>query len=250
MCKLIIFGGTTEGRELAEFCADNSISAYISVTTEYGAELLPRSEYLHILTERLDREQLSVLFAEKKIALVIDATHPYAVEASKNIAAACTESGIRLFRVVRNEDNEEKSALYFDNTAEVVDFLNENEGNVLITTGSKELSEFCKVNLFSERCTARVLNVTAIADMCRKIGFEKIISEKGPFSIEQNIVHLKKAKAKYVVTKDSGAVGGFQEKIVAAHIYCAVPLIIRRPKENGVALDDIKKILITEKSNG
>lgn len=56
MCRLLIFGGTSEGRELAEFCADNKIDAYISVTTDYGAELLPESDNIKILTGRLDSE--------------------------------------------------------------------------------------------------------------------------------------------------------------------------------------------------
>ena len=41
MCDILIFGGTTEGRQLAEFCAGHGINACISVATEYGAELLP-----------------------------------------------------------------------------------------------------------------------------------------------------------------------------------------------------------------
>lgn len=42
MSEVLIFGGTTEGRLLAEFCAAKGIRAAVSVTTDYGAELLPR----------------------------------------------------------------------------------------------------------------------------------------------------------------------------------------------------------------
>ena len=42
MSEVLIFGGTTEGRLLAEFCAAKGIRAAVSVTTGYGAELLPR----------------------------------------------------------------------------------------------------------------------------------------------------------------------------------------------------------------
>ena len=49
MSEVLIFGGTTEGRLLAEFCATKEIRAAVSVTTDYGAELLPRSDYIREL---------------------------------------------------------------------------------------------------------------------------------------------------------------------------------------------------------
>ena len=38
--RVLIFGGTTEGRVLSQWCAENGISADVSVTTDYGARLL------------------------------------------------------------------------------------------------------------------------------------------------------------------------------------------------------------------
>ena len=36
MCKIWIFGGTTEGRLLAEYCSREKIEAWVSVASEYG----------------------------------------------------------------------------------------------------------------------------------------------------------------------------------------------------------------------
>ena len=41
MCRILIFGGTTEGRLLAEYCHQQEIEAYVSVVSGYGADLLP-----------------------------------------------------------------------------------------------------------------------------------------------------------------------------------------------------------------
>ncbi len=77
MCELLIFGGTTEGRLLAEYCEKSGIAADVSVATEYGAELLP--EGVNVLCGRLDNSQMTAFMKKKRCAMVIDATHPYAV---------------------------------------------------------------------------------------------------------------------------------------------------------------------------
>lgn len=95
MCEIFIFGGTTEGRVIAEWCVNHRIKAFVSVATDYGSKLLPKSEYLEVLENRLDSEQMMRIFREKEISIVIDATHPYAVEVSKNISEACSECGVK-----------------------------------------------------------------------------------------------------------------------------------------------------------
>ena len=54
---------------------------------------------------------------------------------------------------------------------------------------------------------------------------------QGPFSEELNYVMLKHTSAKYMVTKESGKVGGFSEKILAASRASATSIVIGRPME-------------------
>ena len=91
MCRLLIVGGTTEGRQLAQFCADHRISAWVSVASQYGCDLLPSSEYLHILVNRMDWQEMAEFMRDKQVRLVVDATHPYAKEVTGNIKRACME---------------------------------------------------------------------------------------------------------------------------------------------------------------
>ena len=76
MCKVIVFAGTTEGREIAEFLDRRQIPGHICVATEYGEQLLPESPVLEISHQRLDLEEMKVLFQEKDPDIVVDATHP------------------------------------------------------------------------------------------------------------------------------------------------------------------------------
>lgn len=243
MCDIFIFGGTTEGRVIAEWCVNHRIRAFVSVATYYGSKLLPKSEYLKIFENRLNSQQMVEIFTENKITLVIDATHPYAVEASKNIFIACNETKIKRFRIVRKNNYSSPNAFWFENVASIVNFLNQNNGNVLITTGSKKISRFCKVERYPERCIVRILDVPEIVEQCKKMGFRKIIAERGPFSIEQNSRHIHEFSADFIVTKDSGEAGGFNDKLAAAELCGVVPLIIKRPEEEGITIDEIMKIL-------
>ena len=53
MCKILLFGGTTEGRELSAFLVKNNISALVCVATTYGCKLASSSDAVRVLTERL-----------------------------------------------------------------------------------------------------------------------------------------------------------------------------------------------------
>lgn len=246
MCRLCIFGGTTEGRELAEFCVKNQIKSHVCVTSEYGFELLPRSDFLHISTARLDVFQMKKLFEKNKISLVIDATHPYANEVTQNICDACKACNIRRLRAVRERDEIIKEGIYFENIRGVIDFLNSNDGNVLVAVGSKNIADFLGVKNFSERCTVRILDVPEIEKKCAGMVFKKIISGRGPYSVQKNIEHLRYAAAEFLVTKESGTEGGFCDKIEAARVCGVTPLIVKRPKEDGLSVKKIKEILIAE----
>lgn len=124
MSEILIFGGTTEGRELAEFCSGRGIKACISVTTDYGAKLLPQN--IKIIVGKLDFLQIKKLISENNFSYVIDATHPYAMFATENIKRACGELQKKYYRVVR-EKNSVLSGIIADNIDDVILYLNRSE---------------------------------------------------------------------------------------------------------------------------
>lgn len=243
--KLLIFGGTTEGRELSEWCAGKGIRTDVSVTTDYGARLLGSSEFLNIFTGKLDRSEMKTLIASGNYEAVIDATHPYATEATANIRSACEALNVRCHRLLRSP--EKLSGQCADSLAELVDLLDKNDKIILSTLGSKELPELAKVR-DTGRIWLRVLPAGVTEEMCASFGFDRvhIIVGKGPFTVEENIAHIKQSGAQILVTKESGAAGGYPEKIEAARICGIETITIKRPSEEGYSFDELTKIL-TEK---
>ena len=248
MCKVIVFAGTTEGREIAEFLNRHNLPGYVCVATEYGEKLLPESGVLEISHQRLDVEEMKALFQQKKPDMVLDATHPYAAQVTENIKKACEETGREYIRILReNQKTEEDSDWIFaDSVEEAVELLSHREGNILATTGSKEATKYTRLPDYQERVFLRVLSLPKVALQCGELGFQgkNLICMQGPFSRELNAAMIRQLDCKYLVTKMSGDAGGFQDKIDAARECGCIPVVIGRPlKEEGISVGQCRQIL-------
>ena len=102
MYNICVFAGTTEGREVVEFLADQPAHITACVATEYGELMLPEKENITVSVKRLDEEEMACLFQEQAFDLVIDATHPYAYEVTENIKAACEKTETPYVRLLRS----------------------------------------------------------------------------------------------------------------------------------------------------
>lgn len=249
MSKILIFAGTTEGRLLAEFLKRQKVPAYVCVATEYGGQLLEENSYLQVSHSRLDETQMRQLIQEEGIHLTVDATHPYAVEVSANIKKACEEAGCEYIRLLRSsvQTGEEEEMVCVESVEAAVEFLKETEGNILVTTGSKELHKYTAIPEFEERVFARVLSTPEVACHCADLGFtgKHLICMQGPFSEELNTALLKQFGARWMVTKEAGKNGGYEEKIRAARNAGAKVVLIGRPvKESGLSLEEVIRTLI------
>ena len=236
--KICIFAGTTEGRKLAALLCD-AVELTICVATEYGEVLLDGIDGIAVHTGRMDADEMKRFFEEKRFCLVIDATHPYAAAVTENIAVAAKNVNLPLMRILRETQRAVPDAVYVDSVGAARDFLEHTEGNILLTTGSKELAGFTGLDM--DRVWARVLPLAASLEACAAAGVPAahIIAAQGPFSYEMNLAQLRAIHAKYLVTKASGKNGGFDEKIAAAKTAGAVPVIIGAPPQTeGVTLEE------------
>lgn len=246
MSQVLLFGGTTEGRILAEYLSHNHIHTYVCVATDYGEKLLPEDQYITSNAKRLTEVEIVNLLEQNDFDMVIDATHPFAVVVSGNIKRACERKKADYIRILRTEDEKTSIGVWVNNIEEAVDYLKHTEGNILITTGSNELKEFTKIERFSIRCYPRVLSSISVIEKCINLGFieSHLICMQGPFIKDFNVALLKQINASYLVTKESGSTGGFEDKIKAAIETNVTPIIIGRPKElEGVTIPEVKELL-------
>lgn len=301
-CKVIIFGGTTEGRELARILADRGALVTVSVATELGEEMLrdisseEEPGHFRTLVGRMNVEEMQGIIREYDICY--DATHPYAVEVTANLREACRKTGTKYIRVIRKEaeraesdrgqggvlqsepDQGSETVLQsktaqsseaarqsatvqnsetdqnmeavqksedvqksdsiraVQSAANAAEYLLETKGNILLTTGSKELRAYAEIP--RERLYVRVLPTHDSIAACEAAGIphRNIIAMFGPFSQRMNEAMLEQYHISYLVTKEAGRNGGFEEKLQAAKRCGVKAIVIRRPEDSGVTVEE------------
>lgn len=235
MKEILIFAGTTEGRELSEYLAATGIAHTLCVATEYGKIVLKEHPCVKVHKGRMDREEMESYIKNGNFGAVVDATHPYAEVVTQNIRHAMQDMDIPYLRLKResNVTSSYEKIQYFKDSVSCARALEKTDGNILLTTGSKELSVFVKFIDKKERLYARVLPGIESLQLCMDCGIagRQILALQGPFSTQMNEAMLRQYQIKWLVTKASGNAGGYQEKLDAAQNLDIPVFVIGCPAE-------------------
>ena len=250
MKRILIFSGTTEGRELAEWLGSEGIMVHVRVATEYGAVVMESSANIDVRVGSCGgADGIADVIRDLDISIVVDATHPYALNITKHIVEACGRTGAEYIRLKRPDSEEDtEGVVRFDNLEEAVEYLKGTEGRILASTGSNELALYTRIPDYTERVVARVLSTAESVQKCAALGFEgrNLICAQGPFSEEMNTAMLRQVGARFMVTKDSGDAGGFSEKLRAARKARATLVVINRPEDAGLDFRQVQVRLAEE----
>ncbi len=239
--KILLFGGTTEGRELSKALSSKGEQVTVCVATDYGREEQAQVEGVTILTGRKGPEEMRELM--KSHDLVIDATHPYATEVTALLKDAASDTGTDYVRIRRtltttNTGRAPEHIHYYASAKDVAEALNSTEGNILLATGTKELPDFA--GIAPERLIPRVLPSTENIAACEAFGIPRrnIVAMQGPFSTELNLAILHQKNIAFFVTKDGGTTGGFPEKAEASKQAGVPLLVVSPPEDEGVTVEE------------
>ena len=235
--KTVVFSGTTEGRIFSKELAALGADVLVSVATPLGAEEQGSLSGITVHCGRLTPEEMADLL--KGADLCVDATHPYAVDATRNIHAAAVQAGVEYRRLLRAQSPLPPGCAVFETAAQAAEYLAGTEGNILLATGAKELSAFAVLE--PARLFPRVLPTREGIAACEgaDIPHKNIIAMQGPFSYALNRALMEQFAIRFLVTKDGGAAGGFEEKSGAAQDTGAQLIVIRRPAEQGETAEQI-----------
>ncbi len=246
MREILIFAGTTEGRKLSEYLIRAKVSHTICVATEYGEIVLTAHPLVKVHQGRMNEEEIEVFLKKGNFVAVIDATHPYAQNITHNIKGAIEKiknMGIFIpyLRLKRDDikqrekgiEDSLKNIRYFDTNEMCAKALENIKGNILLTTGSKELAVYCVSEKVKERIYVRALPSVESISLCMEQGIygKQIIAMQGPFTKDMNEAIIRQYQISLLITKESGISGGYVEKLEAAKKTGTQVFVIGRPKE-------------------
>ncbi|MBE5958614.1 MAG: precorrin-6Y C5,15-methyltransferase (decarboxylating) subunit CbiT [Lachnospiraceae bacterium] len=278
MSNIVLFAGTTEGRKLSEWLSSKKMEHIICVATKYGEQVLEENTFSKIHTGRMDESDMETFFKANHTDIVVDATHPYADLVTKNLKSVTQKMNIEYLRLdrdslsndVENKTGKEADSTelnnkdlyskvsyntesyndfeirYFPDNAECEKTLKNTEGNILLTTGSKELSNYCITKSVKDRLTVRVIPSIESLKICTDLDIKgkQIIAMQGPFSMEMNLALINQYGIKVLVTKASGSTGGFEDKLDAAKLAGIKVFVIGRCEgKKGLSFAEVKELL-------
>lgn len=245
MREVLVFGGTTEGRRLASWLAGhNSCHVVYLATTDLGHSLVDPLVESH--AAKLDAAGMMKLAAGRDVCLVVDATHPYAHVVSGEAATLAAAIGVDVLRVLRPATPIPTGAIRVPDAVSCARALDETDGNVLLTTGTKDLDAFCRhIRAFEERLFVRILPTVESLTRALALGIDQrhLCCLMGPCSLELNVAMIHEFGCAHLVTKESGAIGGFPEKVEAAAATGCTLWVIERPCDRGVGFDEALRLM-------
>ncbi len=231
---ILVLGGTTEGRELTQKLIEEGYPCLLSVVTNYGKELIG-SLPIEIQVGALDKLSLERLLSEKKVKIIIDATHPYAEEIKKIAVEAAEEAGIDYLRYEREPLPlpVDPNIIVVEDYPAALDMLKMNQSGVFFSIGVRNLHYFKALWVEgSHPVWVKTYPDSKSLEICLQLGLkhEQIFAFHGAGNKELLKAMLNLTGAEWIVTKESGHLGGTDIKIAAGLDLGKKILIVKRPE--------------------
>jgi precorrin-6x reductase len=231
-----VFSGTADGNALASRIAESGARVVVSTATSYGRELaMTRLPGIPIRSGKIGinarRRELQVFRARA----IVDATHPFATEISSQLIALGGELKIPYLRYERKVVDCSRPAIFCETIGEAAAKAISLGKRIFLATGSKDLQIFLSHSGASGRdWFVRVAPEPESLENALSLGVPRarLLAIQGPCSRELNETLWKDWQIDCVVTKESGAPGGFSAKADAAYSLGIPLIVINRPRLN------------------
>jgi precorrin-6A/cobalt-precorrin-6A reductase len=242
---LYLLGGTSFSRQLLAGLEDAGYRVRLSVATPLGVDEVDRPPSGGIQAGRLDHSQLAAEITAWEAAALVDATHPFAVEVSRTAREAAVAAGVPLFRATRppwSPAAGSRGVRLFGSEAELVQELRTTGARALFTVGAKGLRPFAGHGIV---LTARVLPTADSVKAALEAGVKPadLIAAYPPHGADFTAACMRHLGCSVIVSKESGAEGGLDEKIAAAELIGGQLFVVARPQEGVHVYHDITSLL-------
>ncbi len=151
--------GTCEGKKILSLINKYTDEIAVSTATSYGGQLLEEYKIKDLNTKPLNKEQMIEWIKKDKLDVLVDGSHPYAAEVTKNAMECARELNIKYVRYERLGALEKingEDIIRVKDYDEAIEYIKTLNGNVLNTTGGNNVTKFINID-FNYRVIHRVL---------------------------------------------------------------------------------------------
>jgi precorrin-6A/cobalt-precorrin-6A reductase len=223
MIRALILGGTTEAHALAEALAQAGVDAVYS----YGGRTrAPPGQPVPIRVGGFGGVSgLADYIAGENITHVIDATHPFAVEISRNAVAACAVSRTPLIALARAPWVKSPGDVWIEvaDIASAVAALPEKHARVFLAIGRQHIAPFG-----AKSQHVYTLRFVDPPDGALPLAGANVIVSRGPFLLAGELGLMRSRRIEWIVARNSGGAGA-RAKIDAARELRLPVIMIERP---------------------
>lgn len=228
--RVLVLGGTGDARALAARIADDA--RFYSVLSLAGRTSTPLAQPLPTRVGGFGgAEGLARYLADERIERVVDATHPFAAQMSRNARAACAACGVPLLALTRAP----WAPVAGDHWTDVADgdaaaqALGAAPRRVFLTIGRQGVAVFRAAP--QHDYLLRVIEPPATCDLPPHC---EVMSARGPFGVDDEVALMRDRRIDIVVTKNSGGAQTYAKIEAARRLGLPVVMIVR-PTAAGVA---------------
>lgn len=233
--RVLILGGTEDANRLAAALAERGIDALYSYA---GRTAVPAPQPLAVRKGGFGgAEGLARFLDQHGYTHVIDATHPFAGEMSRNAVAACQSSGVACLALERPEWTETPGDrwIHVPDLEAAAAALPEERSHIFLAIGRQHVSAFASrpQHVYTLRFVDRLEGDPPLAGA-------RVVVERGPFSISGERDLLRRHGIQWLVTRNAGGVGAHAKLIAARELGVPVIMIARPvlPERRRVATVD------------
>ncbi|WP_346012019.1 cobalt-precorrin-6A reductase [Streptomyces sp. SID3343] len=230
---VLVLGGTSDARVLAaRLDGVPGVRVVSSLAGRTSAPVLPVGE------TRVGGfggvAGLARWLRERRVAAVVDATHPFAARISANAVAACDEVGVPLVRLQRPG----WSAVagddwhWVDSAHAAARLLPDLAERVFLTTGRLETAPYAAADALWFLLRSVEPPTDLLPRQC------EVLLSRGPFTVADEIALMRDRRIDAVVTKDSGGALTAAKLTAARHLGLPVVLLRRPPITAAIRVED------------
>jgi cobalt-factor III methyltransferase len=229
-----VFSGTSDGNALARALAEAGHAVVVSSASDYGAEQATLNcPGVTTVSGRLGLERRRELLRQSGARRIVDATHPYASDMSRQLIELAAGLGLPYLRFERPSQADSFPARHVADMDEAAALAIEQGRRIFLATGSKDLAHFVTAPGAEARdWFLRLAPEPAMLQRALDLGLPRghLCAMQGPFSRQANETLWRDWGIDCVVSKESGAAGGYRAKGEAAAALGVPFIVIDRPR--------------------